>query len=70
MIIKYEHHGWKVSVRDDLKGKHREHCLCFQCKLFKPGTPENCEKAQATFEHCVKYGTTTPMWECPKVEAA
>ena len=34
-IVKYEHHGTEVSVKSELKGKHREHCLCFQdCKYF------------------------------------
>jgi len=36
-IIKYIHHGETVSVEKHLKGKHREHCLCWQnCKNFKP----------------------------------
>ena len=69
MIIKSEHHGWVVSIQEDLKGRHREHCLChLDCKNFKPGTPENCPLAQELFEYCVKYGMTTPVWECPKFE--
>jgi hypothetical protein len=27
MIIKYKHHGREVFVQEELKGKHREHCL-------------------------------------------
>jgi len=70
MIIKYEHHGMVVSVQERLRGKHREHCLCFQnCKHFKPGTPENCEIAQENFNMCVKWNLTTPVFECPKYEA-
>ena len=65
----YEHHGVKVAVRSDLKGKHREHCLCFTCQTFKPNTDENCPIAQAVFENCVKYNITTPMWECPRFKA-
>lgn len=68
MIVQYEHHGAIVSVREDLKGKHREHCLCFSCKHFNPGTAANCEIAQATYENCVKFNTTTPVFECPKFE--
>jgi hypothetical protein len=68
-IMKYEHHGKEVFVMSHLKGKHREHCLCFQnCKYFKPNTQENCKIAQAVFENCVKFGTITPMWECPEYE--
>jgi len=62
----YEHHGGSVYVRSDLKSRHREHCLCFKCRQFSPGTVANCPIAQATFENCVKFNTTTPMWECPK----
>jgi hypothetical protein len=35
-IEKYEHHQGVVSVRSDLKGKHRDHCLCYHCEKFKP----------------------------------
>ena len=67
LIAYYSHHGRTVAVKEELKGRHREHCLCFSgCKFFKPGQPDHCEIAQATYENCVKFGTTTPMWECPK----
>lgn len=65
-IVKYEHHGVNVSVREDLKGKHRDFCLCYLCARFKPGTDEHCEVAKAVYENCVKLGVVTPMWECPK----
>lgn len=67
MITSYVHHGQRVSVQYHLQGKHRAHCLCFQgCQRFKPGQPDNCEIAQATYENCVKFGTVTPVYECPK----
>ncbi len=69
MIETYKHHGWTVFVDSELKGKHRDHCLCFKCDKFKPNTSENCPIAQATFENCVRYGITTPMYECPEYEA-
>lgn len=66
-IIKYEHHGVEVSVKERLKGTHRENCLCFSnCTFFKPGEPDNCEIAQELFGICVKYSLTTPVFECPK----
>jgi hypothetical protein len=68
MIEKYEHHGVLVSVDSELKGKHREHCLCFKCKKFFPGQENNCEIANAVYQNCVKFGLTTPMYECPKFE--
>ena len=68
-IVKYNHHGTDVSVIEHLKGRHREHCLCFKgCKFFKPNTPENCEIAQTNYEFCVKFNMVTPVWECPKYE--
>ena len=34
-IERYEHHGTDVAVQSELKGKHREHCLCYQdCDRF------------------------------------
>ena len=65
-IVRYEHHGWMVSVMEHLKDKHREHCLCFRCKRFYPNEPhENCAIAQELFLFDVRHGCTTPMWECP-----
>jgi hypothetical protein len=62
----YEHHGVAVWVRKDLKGKHREHCLCFSCANFKPGTPEgNCPKANLNYAVCIAEGMTLPVYECP-----
>jgi hypothetical protein len=69
MIEKYIHHGTEVSVISEVKGKHREHCLCFQdCKYFKPNTIENCEIAQTNFNLCLKYDLVTPVYECAKYE--
>jgi hypothetical protein len=68
-IVKYEHHGSEVSVREDLKGKHREHCLCFSCSKFTPeNREENCPIANQVFDTCVKYDLVTPVWECPEFE--
>ena len=72
-IIHYEHSfgNGKSScnaVFEELKGKHKDHCLCFKCDAFKPMTPENCKIAQATFDNCVKFNTVTPMYECPMYE--
>jgi hypothetical protein len=66
---KYEHHGRVVSVISSVKGKHREHCLCFNgCKKFKPSTTDNCRIAQAIFATCVKHSVVTPVFECPEFE--
>lgn len=64
-IEQYEHHGATVSVATELKGKHREHCLCFGCAKFNPGTTDNCPKAQRLFQLCVEEHMVTPVYECP-----
>jgi len=59
-------HGWGlVWVRSDLRGRHRDFCECYKCELFHPGQSDNCERAQASYEFCVKWDCVTPMWECP-----
>jgi hypothetical protein len=62
----YEHHGKIVNVRSDLKGKHREHCLCYGCEKFKPdGGADQCPIAAAVYANCVQFGIVSPVWECP-----
>lgn len=61
----YVHHSNLVFVRRDLKGKHREHCLCHSCAKFNPGSPTNCSKANLLYAVCVAFGLVTPVWECP-----
>jgi hypothetical protein len=65
----YEHHGILVWVRKDLRGKHRDNCLCFSCAKFNPGTPEgNCPKANLNYAVCIAEGMTLPVYECPAFE--
>ena len=65
-IIKYEHYDRDVFVQEHLKGKHKEHCLCYQnCIHFKPSDPYNCPTAEKVFRLCVDHGLTLPVWECP-----
>jgi len=69
-FVRYEHHGKQVAVREDLMGKHREYCLCWQgCKHFHPDNrEENCVIATRTFDNCTDHNIVTPIWECPKFE--
>ena len=63
----YEHHGHRVRVRSDLKGKHREHCLCYSCKLFVPeDRVGNCHVANIIYGNCIQHNVVTPVWECPR----
>lgn len=62
----YVHHGNAVHVRSDLKGKHREHCLCFSCSHFHPeDRAKNCGIADRVYMLCVDEHLVLPVWECP-----
>jgi len=66
---KYFHHDCEVSTFVEMKGRHREFCLCHNfCKHFKPGEPDNCEIAEKNFALCVEHCVTTPVIECPMYE--
>ena len=65
MIEQYQHHGALVCVESKLKGKHREHCLCYKCDKFQPKSwNENCPRANILFNLCVILDMVTPVWEC------
>ena len=61
----YTHHDAEVKVRADLKGSHRDYCMCFECTQFAPGRDDNCPIAAAIYSHCVLFNIVTPVWECP-----
>jgi len=63
--VYYRHHDASVWVRQDLKGRHREHCLCYECSKFKPGKQDHCRRAIDNYDWCVKYDMVSPVWECP-----
>jgi len=68
-IEKYEYYGVNVSVFSELKGKHKEMCLCWKCALLiiDPAYPaQNCEIARENYELCKKHHVVTPVFECPK----
>lgn len=65
-IVEYIHHGARVYVDEDLKGKHREHCLCLKCQRFKPSENNNCTTAQKLYAVCIEENLTTPVYECEK----
>lgn len=66
----YEHHGVMVAVNPELKGEHRQHCLCFECRKFKPGAPEtNCPIANLNYAICLAHNIVTPVYECPKFKS-
>jgi hypothetical protein len=64
----YEHHGNKVHVNSELKGKHREICLCFACKKLDVTGANNCPIAAELYQLCIKHHLTTLVIECPVYE--
>lgn len=65
-ITIYRHHDRLVCVDKDLKGRHREHDLCYRCFRFNPGDPlNNCPIVQRLYELEVELGIAAPVWECP-----
>ncbi len=68
-IERYNHHGTWMAVRSNLKGKHREHCLCFICNKFDIKDREkNCPIANILYRLCVLTEIVTPVWECKGFE--
>ncbi len=65
-IETYIHHERRVFVPVELKGKHRDHCLCYSCCFFHPEDREkNCNVADELFRLDKRHGLTTPVYECP-----
>ena len=66
-IVHYYHHSNRpVAVRKDLKGKHREYCLCWSCERFTPeARAVNCSLASLLFSINQIFDLVTPVWECP-----
>jgi hypothetical protein len=59
-----------VFVKEELKGTHRAHCLCYECEgLMKPNGQCKkrgaCKIARALYRFVVKHGIVTPVFECP-----
>ncbi len=61
---RYTHHGREVTVLSEVRGKHRELCLCYRCQDFHPGQSFSCEIARTIYEHCKSFGLVTPVFEC------
>lgn len=65
--IQYIHHGLIAWVRSDLKGTHRDNCMCYDCVNFNPGVPEeNCPIANLLYGVCLAEGIVAPVYECPE----
>ena len=55
--------GRRLWVRQDLKGKNKEHMLCVRCKKN-----ENCYKFEDQKKLARLHSLTLVVWECPNFE--
>lgn len=66
-FVFYTHHKNPVWVKSELLGKHKEYCLCYNCKKFKPEPRwKNCLIANEVYALDCRFGLVTPVWECPE----
>lgn len=63
-IIRFLHHGTPVFGYEHLMGKHRDHCLCFQCEKFVFDREKNCRIANLLYAVDLQCGITTPVFYC------
>lgn len=66
LYSQFMHHGKLVIGRTDLKGRHREHCLCFDCDKFSFDKEKNCRIANLLFAVDQQCEITTPVFYCAK----
>jgi len=66
-IEKFFHHRDTWGFQE-LRGKHREVCLCWSCKKFRPEHSDNCFIAESVFNLNKTHGITTPVLECSVFE--
>lgn len=54
-----------MAVFEQLKGRHKERCLCFRCKKFIPeDRDKNCPIANLLFSVCICCDIVAPVHEC------
>ena len=69
-FVQYGHHGVQVWVREDLKGKHLDHCLCWSCSKFDLSDQDaSCNIANALEALCECFALQAPVYECPQFDA-
>lgn len=65
MYENYERNGKKAWVRSDLKGRHKEFCMCWDCKKFTPDTEDKgCPIIKQVLDTAAHHNIVLPVWEC------
>jgi hypothetical protein len=66
MYESYEKSGRAVWVRQDLKNRQKEFCMCWECWRFKPQAEDKgCEIIKDVLNLAAQKTIVLPVWECP-----
>jgi hypothetical protein len=70
MYEKYDKNDTSVWVRNDLKNRQKEFCMCWDCAQFQPETEhKGCPIIHAVLTLAVEKKIVLPVWECPSFQA-
>jgi len=64
-VMREHRHGADVWVNQTTDALRRVHCICLDCALFKPGTPEHCAKAKRAYRFAVEENMAFMVTACP-----
>ncbi len=66
MYESHERNGVQSWVRNDLKNRQKEYCMCWDCSLFKPDQADKgCLKIKKVLDLAQENQQVLPVWECP-----
>ena len=55
----------RTWVRKDLKGRQKEHCMCWNCRKFMPETDhKGCSIIREVLKLASINNIVLPVWEC------
>ncbi|MFH0754539.1 MAG: hypothetical protein V2A70_08240 [Candidatus Omnitrophota bacterium] len=66
MYKKVERNGTERWVREDLKDRQKEFCMCWDCHSFRPQDQDKgCPVIKAVLDLAAAKNVVLPVWECP-----
>jgi hypothetical protein len=67
MYQQYEKGRTKVWVRENLKGRQKEFCMCWDCAAFRPEADDRgCPIIKDVLDLAARKTIVLPVWECPE----
>jgi len=65
LYSQYERNGAVVWVRNDLKGRQKEFCMCWDCRRFAPEREDRgCPIINEVLTLAAVKKIVLPVWEC------